>query len=201
MHPRLGSQCARHCTAITAAFASSSPMLSRSYIAPAYPVNSTDLPSQRRSESHPSASASSSSTRRGRDGVSRSHPPRITASSEVHPVFTKLDLQNPPLMPSPTYYATYEEYLDAYDRYLKDTDHYTTSARAFVQTRFQKLRAGQVGMADVVRREYLWTFIPLLFCLSVFIIDRSNRSAAAFTHRVIKERTKQKVKHVKWERI
>lgn len=167
----------------------------RVYSAPTYPVNSTDLPDPRGPRANPSSSHPSAQS--PGDAERRHH----SSASEGHPTFTKLDLQNPPQMPSPTYYATYEEYLDAYDHYLKDTDYFTTSARTFVQKRFAKLRATQMDMAEVVRREYLWTFVPLLFCLSVFMIDRSNHSAALFTHRVIKERTKQQVKHVKWETV
>jgi hypothetical protein len=177
----------------------------RSYSAPAHSVNATDLPDPRRTTPNLSPHPSFANPHHTRDGGFADHhsssSTSSTSSGDGRHAFTKLDLQNPPQMPSPTYYATYEEYLDAYDHYLHDADHYTTSARVFVQKRLASLRATQRGMAEVVRREYLWTFIPLLFCLSVFMIDRSNHSAAAFTHRIIKERTKQHVKHVKWKTV
>lgn len=205
MQSCVGISCCRRCgvaaIAVTAA-SCSRPSLTRAYSAPTYPVNSTDLPDprgtkseawqQQQQQQQQSPYASTTTTPRGRGSVD--------GSDGQHP-FTKLDLQNPPQMPSPAYYGTYEEYLDAYDHYLRETEHFTTSARAFVQRRFQKMRVMQANVADVVRREYLWTFLPLVFCLSVFMIDRSNHSAASFTHRVIKERTKQQVKHVKWESV
>ncbi|KPA80580.1 hypothetical protein ABB37_04780 [Leptomonas pyrrhocoris] len=195
MQSCLGSQCARRCAAVTAALAGSYPVLARAYSVPTYTVNSSTLSDQRGHKPDSSSSISTSKAHhKGEDGDSSS-------DSERFPAFTQLDLKNPPQMPSPTSYATYEEYLDAYDHYLKDTDRFTAAARVFVQTRFQKLRAMQASMAHVVRREYLWTFAPMLFCLAVFIVDRSNHSAAAFTHRVIKERTKLQVKHVKWESL
>lgn len=200
MQSRVGRLCARRCTAATAALICSYPVSSRAYSAPAYPVNATDLPDPRIARPNTS-SAHAHYTTGNRESGGAADPLYHRKNKERHPPFTKLDLQNPPQLPSPTYYATYDEYLDAYDHYLKDTDRFTTSARIFMQKRFQKLRATQIDVADAVRREYLWTFVPLLFCLSVFMVDRSNHSAALLAHRVIKERMQQQVKHVKWEKV
>nr|CAJ2477106.1 unnamed protein product [Leishmania braziliensis] len=111
--------------------------------------------------------------------------------------FTEADL-SPPQMPSPQQYENYQEYLNAYDQYLKDTTQFLTSARSFLQKRLHRLRHAHAGLAEAVRREYLWTFIPFICILCVHMVDSQHHVNARITRERLKQRAKEHAKDVKW---
>ncbi|CBZ23835.1 conserved hypothetical protein [Leishmania mexicana MHOM/GT/2001/U1103] len=110
---------------------------------------------------------------------------------------TEADL-NPPQMPSPQQYENYGEYLNAYDQYLKDTTQFLASARAFLQKQLRHLRHAHAGLAEAVRREYFWTFVPFICALCVHVVDSQHHVNARITRERLKQRAKEHVKNVKW---
>ncbi|CBZ35931.1 hypothetical protein, conserved [Leishmania donovani] len=110
---------------------------------------------------------------------------------------TEVDL-NPPQMPSPQQYENYGEYLNAYDQYLKDITQFLASARAFLQKQLRHLRHAHAGLAEAVRREYFWTFIPFICALCVHVVDSQHHVNARITRERLKQRAKEHVKSVKW---
>ncbi|GET90486.1 hypothetical protein, conserved [Leishmania tarentolae] len=110
---------------------------------------------------------------------------------------TEADLR-PPQIPSPQQYENYGEYLNAYDQYLKDTAQFLTTARSFLQKRLHHIRHAHAGLAEAVRREYFWTFIPFLCVLCVHVVDSQHHVNAQVTRERLKQRAKEHVKDVKW---
>ncbi|KAK7200288.1 hypothetical protein NESM_000081600 [Novymonas esmeraldas] len=129
--------------------------------------------------------------------------PRASESGEAREGdgFTELDLKNPPPMPSPQHYQSYDDYLDAYDQFLQDTAQFLPSARVFLQRRLRRLRRDLSGLGEAVRREYFWTFVPFICALSVHMIDAQHHANAQHTRERLKEHTKQHVKTVQWESV
>ncbi|KEG11310.1 hypothetical protein DQ04_02751080 [Trypanosoma grayi] len=81
-------------------------------------------------------------------------------------------------------------YGDCIDRYIHDLEaHCRVSGEAVVnaQKRFDSILAERATAQAEHRREYMKTFIPLVFVIILFMREQTNRGCAEKTHLVLKE--------------
>lgn len=185
-------------------------LAARSYSTPGYTLYMTGGPGPQTSEP-PSRRTTEAANSRFRDASIGDASERERSASRAEKEgtgeardgdgFTEVDLKNPPQMPSPQHYESYSEYLDAYDQYVQDTAQFSSSARVYMRRRLRHLQRAHAGVAEAVRREYFWTFVPFVVSLAAFMVDAQHHADAQLTHQLLKERTKQQVKGVKWEAV
>ncbi|ORC90263.1 uncharacterized protein TM35_000093130 [Trypanosoma theileri] len=81
-------------------------------------------------------------------------------------------------------------YGDCIDRYIRDLEEYCSASREAVQSaqqRFDAILVEREKAKNEYRREYMRTFIPLVFVTVLFIREQTNRNCAEQTHYVLKE--------------
>ncbi|KAH9598937.1 hypothetical protein LSM04_004221 [Trypanosoma melophagium] len=88
---------------------------------------------------------------------------------------------------TPVFGSSYGENID---RYIRDLEAHCNSSREAVesaQRRFDAILAERGKAKSEYRREYMQTFIPLVFVAVLFIREQTNRNCAEQTHYVLKE--------------